>query len=43
VIAWLTEIGLADWRDNRLFYCGPALPVTPSVAPSSTVSFATGA
>lgn len=42
-IAWLTEIGLADWRDNRLYYCGPSLPVTPSVMPSSTVSFVTGA
>lgn len=27
VIAWLSEVGLAEWREGRLCYCGPALPL----------------
>jgi hypothetical protein len=41
VTSWLTEIGLADWREDRLYYCGPALPVQLSPA-RNTLSFATG-
>jgi hypothetical protein len=30
VAAWLGAVGLAEWRDGRLCYCGPALPIPPS-------------
>lgn len=42
VTAWLTEIGLADWRDDRLRYCGPALPVAIPQPPRNAMSFASG-
>lgn len=42
ITSWLTEIGLADRRDDRLYYCGPSLPVPPSL-PAPTTHFATGA
>ncbi len=42
VISWLTEIGLAYWRDDRLCYCGPALPVAVPPVASNPVSFAAG-
>lgn len=34
VAAWLCEVGLADWDDGRLRYCGPALPLAPAADPS---------
>ncbi len=27
VTAWLCELGLVEWREGRLSYCGPALPL----------------
>lgn len=27
VTAWLTAVNLAEWRDGRLHYCGPAMPL----------------
>ncbi|PDV96887.1 DUF7226 domain-containing protein [Candidatus Chloroploca asiatica] len=35
VAAWLTAVDLADWRDGRLFYTGPDLPM-PSSTPSAS-------
>lgn len=30
VSAWLTAVNLAEWRDGRLHYCGPTMPIPPS-------------
>lgn len=30
VAAWLTAVGLAEWRGAQLHYVGPALPILPS-------------
>lgn len=43
VTAWLTEVGLAYWRDDRLCYCGPALPVAIPQPSRNAMSFVTGA
>jgi hypothetical protein len=32
VAAWLCATGLARWESGRLAYCGPNVPVQPSVA-----------
>ncbi|MGQ9611816.1 MAG: DUF7226 domain-containing protein [Chloroflexus sp.] len=42
VTAWLTEIGLTDWRDDRLYYCGPSLPLPLPATPHNSASFAPG-
>lgn len=35
VSAWLCEVGLAEWREGRLAYCGPSLPLAPDQAPGA--------
>jgi hypothetical protein len=30
VAAWLTAVGLAEWRGPRLYYVGPSVPILPS-------------
>lgn len=30
VAAWLTAVGLAEWRGARLYYVGPAMEIPPS-------------
>ncbi|WP_298816552.1 DUF7226 domain-containing protein [Chloroflexus sp.] len=45
ITSWLTEIGLAYWHDDRIYYCGPELPlpVTPPQPPRNSMQFITGA
>ena len=40
--AWLTAVGLAEWRDGRLHYSGPALPVISAEPLPSTPRPAAG-
>jgi hypothetical protein len=42
VAAWLCAVGLAEWRDGLLFYCGPSVPLLPSDHQAPSLRPATG-
>lgn len=42
VAAWLCAVHLAEWRDGRLHYCGPPVPIPPTEPRHDTPSLTPG-